>query len=113
MSWRKTGKMGNVRTEGFDSKGEHRRYLELLLQERIGVIRDLKTQVKYELTPTIEKERASSYIADFEYFESLNGKWVKRTEDCKGFRTPLFILKRKIMRWRYGIEILETKPPRR
>lgn len=115
--WRKagTGKMGNEKTESFDSKGEHRRYQELQLLEKLGAIRNLRTQVKFELTPKIDKERESSYIADFVYFErnSDGTHEYQVVEDCKGFRTPLYILKRKMMRWRYGIEILETKPPRR
>ena len=91
---------------------KHRRYQELEIQQKLGLIRDLKTQVPFELTPKIEHERASFWIADFTYEELIDGEWINRCEDCKGYRTPLYILKRKIIRWRYGIEILETKPPR-
>lgn len=97
-------KMGNKESGGFASRREHRRHQELLILEKVGEISDLRTQVVYELTPKIGKERASTYRADFVYQE--NGKTV--VEDCKGFRTIHYILKRKFLRYRYGIEIRET-----
>jgi hypothetical protein len=105
-------KMGNKQSGGFDSKREHRRYQDLLLLEKIGEIRNLKTQVVYELTPKAGKERASTYRADFTYEEKTTiGSvilWVPIVEDCKGFRTIHYILKRKFLRYRYGIQIRET-----
>lgn len=93
----------------FDSIKEYRRYNELKLMEKAGRISDLKRQVKYELLPTQRKpsggsEIKVSYIADFVYWK--NGKTV--VEDCKGMRTSTYILKRKLMLYMYGIEILET-----
>lgn len=97
-------KMGNQETKGFASKREYKRYLDLLLLQKIGQISHLRTQVVFELTPKVGKERESTYRADFVYQE--NGKEV--VEDCKGFRTIHYILKRKFLRYRYGIEIRET-----
>lgn len=93
----------------FDSRKEYRRWCELKLMERAGRICDLKRQVKYELLPTQKKpsggsEIKVSYIADFVYRK--NGKTV--VEDCKGMKTDTYILKRKLMLYMYGIEILET-----
>jgi len=45
-----------------------------------------------------------SYRADFVYVQG--GKTI--TEDCKGFRTDVYLLKKKLMKAFYGIEILET-----
>ena len=42
-------------------------------------------------------ERAVTYIADFTYYE--HGKKV--VEDVKGMRTKDYIIKRKLLRWRY------------
>ena len=100
--------MGNKQSGGCDSKREHRRYNHLLLLEKIGEIRNLKTQVVYELTPKVGKERASTYRADFTYEEKSGEDWIPVTEDSKGFRTIHYILKRKFLRYRYGIEIRET-----
>lgn len=93
----------------FDSKKEYRRYRELCLMERAGEIDNLERQVKFELIPTQKKngkvvERACSYVADFVYNE--NGEQV--VEDTKGIRTESYKIKRKMMRWLYGIEIKEV-----
>lgn len=105
--------MGNQETQGFASKREYKRYLDLLLLEKIGKIRNLRTQVRFELTPKCGKERESNYIADFVYDEKLDNPnavvWVKDVvEDCKGHKTVHYILKRKFLLYRYGISIRET-----
>lgn len=95
----------------FDSKKEANRYQELLLLEKAGVIKDLRTQVKFKLIPAQRDEatgkvveRECSYKADFVYEE--DGKTV--VEDVKGFRTKEYVIKRKLMLWRYGIRIREV-----
>lgn len=94
----------------FDSHKELRRYLELRLLERSGQITCLKRQVKFELIPAQKDEsgkcieRAVSYIADFVY-QNENGKTV--VEDTKGVRTKEYVIKRKLLLWRYGIRIKE------
>lgn len=93
----------------FDSKREQRRWSELLLLERAGAIQNLRRQVKYELIPSQRiagkvVERAVSYIADFVYAED----GVEVVEDTKGFKTPDYIIKRKLLLWRYGIRIREV-----
>lgn len=109
----------------FDSKKEAKRYSELLLLEKAGVIRDLQRQVKFVLIPAqnevferygkkgqrlkdgqrcIEKECA--YIADFVYRYTTSN--VKVVEDTKGFRTKDYIIKRKLMLWVHGIRIKEV-----
>ena len=98
-------KYGNTKTNGYDSKAEARRAGELKLLERAGKISDLQEQVAYEIIPKQAGERAAHYVADFSYFE--NGELV--VEDCKGFRTPTYILKRKLMLYTFGIKVRETK----
>lgn len=107
----------------FDSRKEARRYQELLLLQRTGVIQDLKTQVKYILIPaqyeTFERygkngqrlkdgqrllEKECSYIADFVYTE--NDKEI--VEDAKGVRTKDYIIKRKLMLKEHNIRIKEV-----
>jgi hypothetical protein len=88
----------------FDSKKEAKRYQELKLLERGGVISDLDCQVKFELIPKQEGERPCYYVADFVYTE--NGKKV--VEDVKGFRTDIYKLKRKLMLWVHGIRVVEV-----
>ena len=115
----------------FDSKKEARRYAELKLLEKAGVIQDLQCQVKFELIPSqydenptgkyytrgerkgqekterVLVENAVSYVADFVYME--NGKKV--VEDVKSSITAkddTFIIKRKLMLWVHGIKLKIT-----
>lgn len=102
-------KYGAKRTGSHASAKEHRRASELKLWQRAGVISGLREQVKYVLIPTqrdtdsnlLEKE--CSYIADFVY--EMDGQTV--VEDTKGFRTPEYIIKRKLMLAVHGIRIRE------
>ncbi len=106
----------------FDSKKEAKRYAELSLLEKAGVISDLKMQVKFVLIPAqrepdtvgarggikkgkvIEKECA--YIADFVYKDLTLNETV--VEDTKGVRTKDYIIKRKLMLYVHGIRIKEV-----
>lgn len=104
-----SSKYGNIKTttsDGIrhDSIKEANRWCELNLLQRAGLISDLRRQVKYELIPKQDGERAIYYIADFVYTEK--GKTV--VEDVKGYRTDVYKLKRRILLWRYGIKIRET-----
>lgn len=101
-------KYGNIKTvtsDGIrhDSRKEANRWCELNLLLRAGVIQDLKRQVKFELLPKQEGERAVYYIADFTYIE--NGKTV--VEDVKGMKTKEYRLKKKMMLYFHGIRIKE------
>lgn len=95
----------------FDSKKEMNRFLELSLLQKAGEIEDLRCQVKYVLIPAQRDkqtnkllERECAYVADFAYLRG--GRLV--VEDTKGFRTKEYIIKRKLMLYRYGIRILEV-----
>lgn len=110
MRWLKENKYHNrkVTVDGitFDSVKEASRYQELKMLERAGEITALVRQVKIELIPKTKLYRACYYIPDFTYFD----KRVQKTiyEDVKGMKTKEYLLKRKLLYWRHGIEILET-----
>ena len=99
-----------IRVDGelFDSKREYNRWCELRLLERSGIIQNLQRQVKFRLIDsqkTSERtERQCDYLADFVYCE--NGSRV--VEDCKGMRTDVYKIKRKLMLEKYNISIKET-----
>lgn len=95
--------------ETFDSMREYNRWCELKLLERAGEITGLERQVRLELLPKQEvdgkvAERAITYVADFVYKEK--GKFV--IEDCKGFRTDVYRIKKKLVLAKYGVVIRET-----
>ena len=93
----------------FDSKHEAERYLFLRSEQLAGRISELKCQEPFELIPAQKRdgktvERAVKYIADFVY--NKDGETV--VEDAKGFKTPEYIIKRKLMLWEFGIEVIEV-----
>lgn len=93
----------------FDSKREAARYQELRLLERAGKIRDLNRQEKVELVPPFNCDgkhfRGIYYVVDFTYTDSEgNEVW----EDVKGMKTPVYLLKRKLVAYRYQKIIKET-----
>ena len=97
--------------ETFDSQREYRRYGVLRLQERVGIISDLKRQVKFVLIPTQRDEEGKllekecSYYADFTYKDS-EGHLV--VEDAKGAKTDVYKIKKKLMLYVHGIQIKES-----
>lgn len=92
----------------FDSKKEAKRYQELILMQKAGIITDLKRQVPFTLVPVFSlnknRYRPLIYIADFVYKE--NG--IKVVEDTKGFRTDVYKIKKKLMAYIHQIEIKEV-----
>ena len=89
----------------FDSKKESEFYAELKLREKAGEITHLRLQPRYLLQEAFKHEgkqyREIEYVADFEYIE--NGKTV--VVDVKGFRTAVYMIKRKLFLYRYGDKI--------
>lgn len=107
----KPNKYGAVRTGDNASIKEHDRAGQLRLLQRAGQISNLREQVEFLLIPAQRNsagymERAVKYRADFVYTDNRSGLTV--VEDTKGFRTPDYIIKRKLMLFIHGITILET-----
>ena len=99
MSYRKYSNKKTI-ADGikFDSKAEARRYKELVLAQKAGIIRDLELQPEFLLQDKFKyngkTERAVKYIADFKYFDVSKGVYV--VEDVKGVQTEVFKIKRKL-----------------
>ena len=107
----------------FDSQKEARRYDELAALERAGEIRDLRLQVDFTLQEAYtdgegRRVRAIRYRADFTYeqvrddpwAEYEGSFWVLVVEDVKSraTRTKEYIMKRKLMKERFNIDIQEV-----
>lgn len=92
----------------FDSAKEAKRYTRLRDMERAGWIQGLRLQVPFEILPSFEcdgvKYRGMSYVADFVYYRA--GKVV--VEDCKGFKTAEYKMKKKLMAYMNHINIEES-----
>lgn len=87
----------------FDSIIEAKRYMVLKDRMRNGGIKDLKLQEKFLLV--VNDELICTYIADFIYY-CPNRKSVV-VEDVKGKKTPVYNLKKKLMKAVHDIEIIE------
>jgi hypothetical protein len=107
-STKKQAKYKNEKVEyggrTFDSRREAERAKELELWQKLGIISDLKYQVRFEVIPKQGKRRAAHYVADFTYMD--NGRLV--VEDTKGVRTRDFVLKSKLMLQVHKIAIKEV-----
>jgi hypothetical protein len=96
----------------FDSRAEARRWHELQLLMRAGEIRALRRQVSFELVPGVRllgSPRATPavrYVADFVYTDA-DGNTV--VEDVKGLPTPVYRLKRHLMKHVFNIDIVEIR----
>lgn len=103
-------KYGNSKVEWegqvFDSKREYRYYRKLLLRLKTGEIGQLERQVKYVLIEAQEGQRKCEYWADFRWIETATGETV--VCDAKGMKTEVYKIKKKLMKERYGITILEV-----
>ena len=104
IRWRSSGnKYGarKVKLDGytFDSQGEMRRYQELKLLEKQGLIWGLMIYPHFDLT--VEGQQICKYIADFGYSDNRG----YHVEDFKGVLTPIFRLKRKLFKATLGFDI--------
>ena len=106
----------------FDSAKEFNRWVYLKDRQDRGEIEDLRRQVSFELIPNQRvngklKERKLVYVADFVYTEDgiqivedikptdRNGNISEYYKQTPAYKT--FVIKRKLMLERYGIEVRE------
>lgn len=97
-------KKTNVNGILFDSKKEADRYVFLTRREAIGEVVDLHLQVPFVFA--LEGEKMFTYKADFVYFDKVANELI--VEDVKGFQTPLYKLKKKLIEQQHKIKITET-----
>jgi hypothetical protein len=128
MRYNKYGNYKTVTSDGnlHDSRKEARRWQELNLLLRAGVIKDLRRQVKFVLIPrqieTFERygakgqrlkdgerviEKECSYVADFVYYNVETGKIVVEDTKSEPTRTKDYRIKKKLMLWVHKIKISE------
>ena len=88
----------------FDSKKEADRYQQLKLFVKSGAIDNLHLQYKYDFV--IGGVNLGYYKADFVYWDTEEQSQI--VEDCKGFKTPIYKLKKKLMKAIHRIDIYET-----
>lgn len=91
--------------ERFDSLGEARRYSKLVMLQKMKIIYGLELQPTFKMSH--QGKFICSYKADFHYYYGDN--FI--VEDVKGYKTPIFNLKRKMMAAFYpNVNIYLIKP---
>lgn len=88
----------------FDSKKEAKRFQELMILKKAGLIRELELQPVFVLQESYtnnkgEKVRAIIYKADFIYFDINLDRYI--VEDVKGYKTDVYKLKKKLFEYQY------------
>lgn len=100
MVWHKFhAQRSEVEGVKFLSKREARYYQDLLLAQRSGDLLFFLRQVPFHLSGGVR------YVCDFAEFWK-NGE--VRFTDSKGFRTPMYIAKKKMVEAKYPVKILEV-----
>lgn len=91
----------------FASKKEMKRYLQLKLLLKVGKIKDLQLQPKFELLPKFERKGKHFlpivYIGDFAYYDCDTKKRV--VEEVKGFETDVWKIKQKLFHYHHNMEL--------
>lgn len=87
----------------FASTMEGNRYTILKRMEKNGEIKHLELQPRFALI--VNNAHCGYYVADFSY--DRDGKFV--VEDVKGVQTPVYRLKKKLVKAIHGIEVVEVK----
>lgn len=103
---KRPAKYGNARIVidgiNFHSRREAKRYQELVLMQKAGLIDFLQLQVRFPLI--VGSVTVCTYIADFCYMRGTE----YCVEDSKGYRTPEFKLKSKLFEAIKGFKIKLT-----
>jgi hypothetical protein len=86
----------------FDSAKEAREYVRLKLAERAGVIRAVECQPAFVIHAATG-QAVATYRADFRYRDDAGIHII----DVKGMRTPVYVLKKKLVEAEYSIRIEE------
>lgn len=98
----------NRNLAGYASTKEAKRAQELSLLQRMGKISNLQEQVSFEILPKQDGERAVRYVADFVYLDADGNRVVEDVKSEYTRKLPAYILKRKMLLFRFGIRIKEV-----
>lgn len=89
----------------FASKHEAAVAVGLALRQEMGEIALLHFQERYPLR--VNGVLVATYVADFAYVERHPDEYRPVVADAKGYPTPVYRLKKRLMRAIYGIEVVE------
>ncbi len=87
----------------FHSKKEASYYLALLLREQGGEVKDIVRQPPFPLR--VNGVLVCTYKADFQFYDLVEER--QRIIDVKGYITPIYRLKQKLMQALYPLVTIE------
>lgn len=90
----------------FDSKLEANRYQELLYMQQAGLIANIELQPRYNLV--VNGCKLGFYRGDFRYVVTETGQSVVEDTKSPVTRTQVYMLKKKLIKALYGVEIVEV-----
>ena len=106
---KRKNKYGNIKTTvggiTFDSKLEAKRWTELCLLERAGVIANLERQVVFPIV--INGAKVCAMKPDFCYTNSHGVKVVEDTKSVATAKNAVYRLKKKLIKAVYDVDIIE------
>jgi hypothetical protein len=90
----------------FASQNEGKRYMDLRMLERVGVISGLELQPRFPIIVDgapikYPSGRILTYVADFAYFRGQE----RVIEDAKGMQTDVFKIKRALVEAIYKVKV--------
>ena len=88
----------------FDSHRERLRYATLRALEGSGRLEQLQVHPRYRLE--VNGVLVGHYRPDFVYVDRTTGRQV--VEDVKGVRTRDYVLRKKLLKALYNLEVVET-----
>lgn len=92
----------------FASAAEAERYRQLKRLEEKGAIANIELQPKFRVM--IENQLMCTYMADFAYdvIDAQGNRLESHVEDVKGMITPIYRLKRKMVKAAHALDIVEV-----
>lgn len=100
-----------IGAEKYRSQREATVHARLMILQRTGLIAGLVREVPFVLAPKVKIEGekrarpAVRYVADFVYSDVKSGQIV--VADAKGMATPLYRLKKHLMKTVHNIDVVE------
>lgn len=101
----KYGNVNTVKQGGYASKHEAEVAANLQALASRGLITDYKEQERIVLVPGNGKVRPIVWIADFVYIDQDKNKHYL---DAKGYRTPVYRLKKRLFQLLHNLDIEEV-----
>lgn len=97
----------------YDSTKEANRAKELDLMQRVGMVQNIRNQVKFVLLDKQKKpgggyERPVTYRADFVYKDKTGAMVVEDVKSEATRKKRDYVICRKLMLWVHGIEVVEV-----